>query len=110
MRLVEAVARELLHQVEQLDRQVRVVALFLGALLEQFAVLGHFLGLFLAHGAAQQVGAAQRIAPDDLRDQHHLFLVDDDPVGAFQRAFQIVVEIVHRGAAVLAVDEVVHHA
>ncbi len=110
VRLVEAVARELLHQVEQLDREVGVVALFLGALLEQFAVLGHFLGLFLAHGAAQQVGAAQRVAADDLRDQHHLFLVDDDPVGALERALQIVVEVVHRGAAVLAVDEVVHHA
>ncbi|MNK26768.1 hypothetical protein D3C87_451090 [compost metagenome] len=110
VRLVEAVPRELLHQVEQLDRQVRIMAFFLGALLEQLAVLGHFFGLFLAHGAAQQVGAAQRIAPDDLGDQHHLFLVDDDPVGALQRAFQVRVEVVHCGAAVLAVDEVVDHA
>jgi hypothetical protein len=31
-------------------------------------VLGHLLGLLLAHRAAQHVGAAQRVAADDLRD------------------------------------------
>ena len=35
----------------------------------------------LAHGAAQHVGFAERIAGQLLRDLHHLFLVDDDAVG-----------------------------
>ena len=54
---------------------------------EDAAVLGHLLGLLLAHRAAQQVGAAQRVAADDLRHLHHLLLVDHDAVGLFQDRF-----------------------
>ena len=42
------------------------------------ALLGHLLGLLLAHRAAQQVGAAERVAAQHLRDLHHLLLVDHD--------------------------------
>ena len=62
VRLVEAVAGELLHQVEDLlDLLLRVVP-FQRALDEAVALLRHLLGLLLAHGAAQQVGFAQRVA------------------------------------------------
>ena len=62
VRFVEAIARELLHQIEDLlDLLLRVVA-FQRAFDEALALLGHLLGLLLAHRAAQQVGIAQRVA------------------------------------------------
>jgi hypothetical protein len=67
-----------------LASSVRIALLGLRALDEQAAVLGHLLGLLLAHRAPQQVGAAQRVAADDLRDLHHLFLVHDHAVGRLQ--------------------------
>ncbi len=81
VRLVEAVARELLHQVEDLVGLGCRDAVLRRALAEDLAVLGHLLGLLLAHRAAQQVGAAERVAAQDLRGLHHLLLVDHDPVG-----------------------------
>ena len=46
--------------------------------------LRHLLGLLLAHRAAQQVGAAERVAGEHLRDLHDLFLVQDHAVGRAQ--------------------------
>jgi len=103
VRLVEAVLGELLHQVEDLRRRARVHAAFGGAGLELGAFLRHFLGLLLAHRATQQVGAAQRIAGQDLGDLHHLFLVHDHAIGRRQHRFQRGMRIAHRGDAVLAV-------
>jgi hypothetical protein len=82
VRLVEAVARELVQDVED-----RVGGLLVdpvqppGPLDELPALLGHGDRVLLAHGPAQHVGAAERVAGDDLRRLHHLLLVDHDPVG-----------------------------
>ena len=73
-------------------------------------MLGHLLGLFLAHRPAQQVGPAQGVAADDLRDLHHLLLIDDDAVGGFEAGLEVVVEIVDGLLAFLPQDEVVDHA
>jgi hypothetical protein len=52
------------------------------------------LGLdLLAHGAAQQVGVAERVAGQDLGDLHHLLLVDDDAVGLLQDRLQLRVRV-----------------
>jgi hypothetical protein len=56
-------------------------------------VLGHFLRLLLAHRAAQQVRAAQRVAPDDLRHLHDLLLVHHDAVGLGKDGFDARVGI-----------------
>ena len=46
---------------------------------DEAVALGVHLRLdLLAHGAAQKVGVAERVAGEDLRHLHHLFLVDDD--------------------------------
>ena len=76
------------------------------------ALLRHLLGLLLAHRAAQQVGAAERVAGQHLRDLHHLFLVQDHAVGRREHRLQVGMQVVDRpvGPAVLAVDEVVDHA
>ena len=53
----------------------------LHALGEAGVLLVQDLLLLLAHGPAQQVGLAQRVAGQLLRDRHDLFLVDDQAVG-----------------------------
>ena len=73
-------------------------------------LLGHLLGLLLAHRAAEQVGAAERVARERLRDLHDLLLVDDDAVGRLEELVDAVVHLRDRLATVLAVDEVLHHA
>ena len=79
---------------------------------EHRALLGHLLGLLLAHRAAQQVGAAERVAGEHLRDLHDLFLVEDHAVGRLEHRLQVRVQIVDGRAArvVLARDEVLDHA
>ena len=110
MGLVEAVAGELIHQVEDVGRRPAVDAPLGRPRLEDGALLVHLRLLLLAHGAAQQVGAAQGVAGQDLGDLHHLFLVEDDAVGGLEDGLQVRVGIGHRRLAVLAGDEVVHHA
>src|SRR5450755_3999334 len=68
--------------------------------------------VLLAHGTAQQVRAAQRVAGEYLRDLHHLLLVEDDAVCGCQHTLEIRVQIVDRRIArrVFPLDEVDHHA
>ena len=80
---------------------------------EAALLLRHLALVFLAHGAAQQVGFAQREARHHLGDLHHLLLVDDDAVGLLQDRLQHGMQVVERLLAVLAVDvgrDVVHRA
>ncbi len=112
---VETVAGKLLHQVEDLHRQLAVDAVLLRPLGKHRPLLGHLLRLLLAHGAAQQVGAAERVAGQHLGDLHHLLLVEDDAVGGLEDRLErfVLVLGVRVGdllPPVLAVDEVVHHA
>ena len=85
--LVKAILRKLLHEVKELGGQGRAVALLLRALQENTALLGHFLGLLLAHGPAQQVRTTQGVARHDLGNLHDLLLVDDDAVGGREALF-----------------------
>ena len=110
VRLVEAVARELLHQVEDLlDLLLREPARQ-RSLDKALALLGHLLELLLAHRAAQQVGIAQRVARQAVRDLHHLLLVDDHAVRLFEQLLQLRQIVLHGAPSPLALDEVVHHA
>jgi len=52
----------------------------------------------------------ERVAAVDLRDLHDLLLVDDGAVGVLQDGLEVGVGVLDGLAAVLAVDEVVHHA
>ena len=96
--LVEAVARKLLHQTEKKVSQFRGHAPLGGSGHEAFPLLVHFLLLFLPHGPTQQVGLAEAvIARQDLGDLHHLFLVNDYPVGRGEHWRQQWVQHVSRG-------------
>ena len=66
VRLVEAVAGELRHQVEDLAGLVLGELALGGAGHEDVALLVHLGGIFFAHGAAQEVGATERVAADDV--------------------------------------------
>ena len=79
---VKAVVGEFFQKVEHLAGFLGVDVVGDLAAFDEFGpFLGHFLGDFLPHRAAQQVSPAKRVAAHDLRDLHHLFLVDDDALG-----------------------------
>ena len=84
MRLVEAVAGEFGHQIEDVLGLVFGDVVLLGPGHELGLLLVHDLGIFLAHGPAQDVGIAQGVAGQDVGDLHDLLLVDDDPVGLLE--------------------------
>ncbi len=107
---VEAVAGELLHEVEGFGGLLFVVAALGGAGEEAGALLGHLLGVLFAHGAAEDVGFAERIAGQAVGDLHHLFLVDHDAVGLFENFLEDGEIVDHLLAAMLAIDEVVDDA
>ena len=110
VRLIESIAGEFGHQVEDfLGLLLRDLAR--GASGEEFLALGgHFFGLLLAHGAAQQVGVSEREPREAVGDLHHLFLIQNHAPGFGQYFFergQIIGDFLF---AVLARDEVVDHA
>ena len=92
--LVEAVFGEALQHVE--DRVgLRALDAALGRALDEVrALLLHLLADLLAHGAAQQIGLAERIAGQNLRRLHHLFLVDDDAEGLAQDRLELGMDVV----------------
>ena len=81
MALVEAVAGELVDQLEDVGRVVLLDAVLHGAGDEARLLLGHAGLVFFAHGAAQVVGLPEREAAHHLGDLDDLLLVDDDAVG-----------------------------
>ena len=81
-----------------------------GAFHKALALLRHLLGFLLAHGAAQQIGFAQRVAGEPVGDLHHLFLIHDHAQRLLQNLLQFRQFVFDFLAAVLAVDEVVDHA
>src|SRR3546814_1331023 len=79
VRFVETIARELVDQIEQFVGLVRGDIVGFGTAFDKDRALRVHLGLdLLAHRAAQQIGATERITRQDLRGLHHLFLIDED--------------------------------
>ena len=72
------------------------------ALDEHRALLLHLLADLLAHGAAQKIGLAERVAGEQLRRLHHLFLIDDDAEGFLQDRLELGMDVVRLFDAVLA--------
>ena len=80
---------------------------FAAALDELLALLGHLRRLLLAHRAAQQVGAAEGVAGQQLGGVLHLLLVDHHPVGVAADLLQQRVLVVTLPAALLHLDHLV---
>ena len=108
--LVEGIAGELLHLVEEIAGEAAVDAVGIRAGQKHGAHFGHFLRLLLGHGAAQQVRLAQRETGQQATDVHHLLLIEDDAVGAVQRRLQARVGIFHPRSSMLAIHVVVNRA
>ncbi len=106
MRLVEAVAGELLHQIEQLIRLRAGHAVLLCAGLEDIALACHLFRLLLSHRAPQQVCGTETVTADDLSDLHDLLLVHHDSVGRRQNRFHARIRILEALLPVLALDEI----
>ena len=106
VRLVEAVSREVSHEIEDLLGRRRRNPLLLGPVAEAHGLGFHHLFLLLAHRAPQDVRVAQRVAGHRRGDLHHLLLVDDHPVGFAQDRLQQLVRVAHLDLAVAALDEV----
>ena len=82
VRLVEAIARELVDQIEQLIRFCCFNLVMLRtALHEDGALLIHLRLDLLAHCTAQKICTAKRVAGKNLRGLHHLFLINKDAIG-----------------------------
>ena len=111
---VEAIACELVDQVEQLVCFRRIDLVVLGAARDKgLALRVHFRLDLLAHRATQQIRAAKRVAGQDLGRLHDLLLIDEDAVGFGEDAFEQRMRIFDRDATVLAVSEqadIVHRA
>ena len=58
------------------------------------ALRRHLLAVFLAHGAAQDIGLAETVAGKIARDLLHLLLIGDDAVGRLQDRLQLRMQIV----------------
>ena len=101
MRFVEAIAGELGHLIEDLLGLARCDAARHRAFDEGFALGVHFRLDLFAHCAAEQIGAAQRVARQHLGDLHDLFLVDHDAVGFLQDLLKRWVQVVGLLLAVL---------
>ena len=82
-----------------------------GAPVEKFAALGgHFLAILLTHGAPQDIRFSEGKAGHPIDDLHHLFLIQDDAIRFFQNVTQLWQFVGNLLPAMLAVDEIVHHA
>ena len=111
MRLVEGIVGEGDEDVPQcLDGTVGV-AIGLHPLAEGDVLLVEDLLLLLAHRATQEIGVAEGVARELLRDGHDLLLIDDQAVGVAEDLSEGLSELRmnghHRLATVLAVGVVV---
>ena len=91
---VEAVFGEAFEQIEDRVGLVALDAALDRAGDETLALRLHLLADLLAHGAAQQIGFAEREAGEDLRGLHHLLLVDDDAEGLAQDRLELGMDVV----------------
>ena len=104
MRLVEAVLGKLLDLFEDGLRDLRLdVAVGLRSLDELIPVPLHQLDLLLAHRLSQAVCVVHREARKVVGDLHHLFLIEDHPVGHVEDRLQGRVEVFDLFPAMFAV-------
>ena len=80
MRLIKTVAREFFHQVKNGFRKITFDASLNRPFGKQDPLLRHLIWVFLTHSLTQNIGAAERVVAEHLRNLHHLLLIEDDSV------------------------------
>src|SRR5579872_1862698 len=111
--LVEGVSRELLNFIEYGGGGLTGGTALLCSLDKLIAVAGELFRLLLAHGTANQICLAHRVAGKNAGQLHNLFLVDDDAIRLLEDLPQGRMRVRHITLAVLASREfldVVHRS
>ena len=108
--LVEPVAPEFFHEVENRFGFIFGNLVFQRPGHERIPMLGHFLGDFLAHGLAQVVRFGHGIIGQFGGNFHDLLLVEDNAVGLLENRLEFRHKIDHGLAAVFALNKIIHHA
>ena len=91
MRFIKRVTREFFHFGKDAGCHVLGNSVFNRALDVHFFItiqengllLFHFGNFLFAHRTAHNVGLSQRIATQNLKDLHYLFLINNLPIGFF---------------------------
>ena len=108
MGLVEAVFGEFRDEAEDGVGDLRGDVVFRAATGDEaFPLEFHFFRILLAHGAAEEVRVAQRVARQHACGQLDLFLVDDYAVGLGADLFEKRVEVFDLLQALLTLDVIV---
>ena len=117
MRFIKTVVGEFFHEVKQCGGELFVHVVVRACAFDEHRTLTrHFLGVFFTHRTTQQIRATQRVAGQNLRDQHHLLLIHHHAEGGFEYGleFRVEIPIVFAFAfellLVFALNEVIHHA
>ena len=110
VRLVESVAGEELHQVEDLGG-----FLFADSVLdcprdERFALLRHDFGILLSHSLSKHVGLAHGEAGQHRGDTHDLFLIRDDTIGVLENRRELRQLVFDFGLPLLAGNVIIDHS
>ena len=88
MRFVERVPGERHEDVPDGLGRLLGITVLLHTGEERHLLLGQHLGLLFAHGSAQHVGSAERVASQDTRGRLHLLLIHDQAIGLVQHGGQ----------------------
>ena len=105
---IKCVTREFLHEIEDLIGELLLNSVLTGSQQKLLTHFGHFFGLFLTHGATQQVCLSQRETRQHLSNLHHLFLIQHYAVSGIQHRLQAWMRIRHGSFAMFTVNVVVH--
>ncbi len=110
MRFVETVFSKLVHQVKDRLGFFGIQIVGFGTFQKKPLLAAHLLVILLTHGTTQQVGLPQRITGQGAGNLHNLLLIDYNTIGILQDRLQLRQVVNNLFAAMLAVDEVIHHA
>src|SRR5687767_11976815 len=105
----ESVVGKLLHQGEYLLGLLFLYSALDRAFNKLLLVLRHLFALLLTHRSAHQVGLAERIAGQPLRELHDLFLVDEYAEGIAENVLHLRHQVPHSLLTTVALNELFHH-
>ena len=105
---VKTITGKLLHQVKDMASLFCLNPVGGSTRQKYLSLHGHFFRFLLTHRTPEQVGISERIPGQNLRNLHHLLLIQHDTKGVFQYLFQAGMKKIDVFAAQLpVVDEIV---
>ncbi len=105
VRFVEAVGGKLFNFIENAAGRIGIDPFQRAAAEELFPLTSHLVSIFFAHGSAQDIALAERVAGERAGDLHHLLLIDHNAVRFGQDILHQRMVDLCRFTPVFAVDE-----